>query len=282
MSIFANPKDIKALALDLDGTILAPGVLLKERTIQAVKACQQRGLRIIINTGRTIDGAEPFRAALGIEGPMVYCNGAMVVDMPAGRLLSAVLLDKEAAAFCVDISREMKVYCQVFFPGDTGEKRTKLMAEWEGPEREMYFNHAGIRAELGDIKETLSQPGLKGCIKGMFLAEPEVLTAVRAKIDERFGRSIYSAQTLRTFLEIMDAKASKGQGLELVMNHYSLKSEEIIAFGDEENDLPMFAAAGFSVAPSNAKDNVKAAANRVIGSNAEDGVAVFLEEFFGL
>jgi hydroxymethylpyrimidine pyrophosphatase-like HAD family hydrolase len=66
------------------------------------------------------------------------------------------------------------------------------------------------------------------------------------------------------------------------MEHLSIKKEEIIAFGDEENDLPMFEAAGFSAAPFNAKENVKAKADLVVGSNAEDGVAAFLEEFFGL
>ena len=282
MSISADPKEIKALVLDLDGTILAPGVKLNERTIRAVKACLQRGLKVIINTGRTIDGAEPYRAALGVEGPMVYCNGAIVMDMPEGRVLSMTLLDLEVAAFCVDLSRETGAYYQVFFPGKINKKRTALMAEREGAEREMYFNHAGIRAELGNLKEALSQPGLEGCIKGMFLAEPDVLDALRLKIDKRFGKSIYIAQTLRTFLEIMDSRVSKGQGLKLVMEHYSLKREEILAFGDEENDLPMFAVAGFSAAPFNAKDNVKAAADVVIASNAEDGVAAFLEEFFGL
>jgi len=114
----------------------------------------------------------------------------------------------------------------------------------------------------------------------MFLAEPEVLATLRPKLQERLGKSAYIVQSTPTFLEIMDAKVSKGQGLKFVMEHCSLKSEEVIAFGDEENDLPMFAAAGFSAAPSNAKENVKAAADLVIGSNAEDGVAAFLEEFF--
>ena len=282
MSTFANPNNIKALALDLDGTILAPGVVLSERTIRAVKACQQRGLRIIINTGRSIYSTEPFRAALGIEGPIICCNGAVVADMSAGRLINTILLDKETVAACVDFSREMKVYFQALFPGDIREKRAKFMAEWAGPEREMYYNHAGLRAELGDLKEALSRPELEGCIKGMFLAEPEILTPLRAKIEERFGKNVYIAHTMRTFLEVMDSKASKGEGLKLVMEYYSLKSEEVIAFGDEENDLPMFAVAGFSAATSNGKDNVKAAANIVIGSNAEDGVAAFLEEFFGL
>jgi hydroxymethylpyrimidine pyrophosphatase-like HAD family hydrolase len=66
------------------------------------------------------------------------------------------------------------------------------------------------------------------------------------------------------------------------MEKRGLKPEEIIALGDEENDLPMFSVAGFSVAPANAKDKVKSAASLVIGANTEDGVAAFLEETFGV
>jgi Cof subfamily protein (haloacid dehalogenase superfamily) len=277
-----KPGNIKALALDLDGTLLAPGAVLTERAITAVNKCVKRGLKIIIATGRAIEAAEPFRTLLGAEGPMIYYNGAVVADMPAempkGRILKAALLDKKKAELCVDISRETGIYCQIY---SFSEKRIPLLAERDGPEREMYFKHTGILAELRDLKEALSQRELSGCVKAMFLAEPELLPEVRLRLDERLGR-VYIAQTLRTFLEVMDEGVSKGHGLSFVMERLSLEREEVIAFGDEENDVPMFAEAGFSIAPSNAKDAVKAKADLVIGSNSEDAAAVFLEEFFAL
>jgi Cof subfamily protein (haloacid dehalogenase superfamily) len=278
-----KPANIKALALDLDGTVLAPGAVLSERTIAAVNKCVQRGLKIIIATGRAMEAAERFRAALGAEGPMIYYNGALVAEMPEGRFLQATLLDKKKAEFCVDLSREMEIYCQIYlFNEEVNEKRIPLLAERDGPEREMYHKHTGILAELVDLKEALGRSGISGCVKAMFLAEPDILAELRLPLEKRLGKSVYIAQTLRTFLEVMDAKVSKGQGLSFAMERLSLKREEIIAFGDEENDIPMFADAGFSVAPSNAKDTVKAKADLVVGSNAEDGVAAFLEEFFAL
>ena len=282
MSITVDPKKIKALALDLDGTILGPGGVLSERTLRTIKTCKERGLKLLIATGRAIEAAEPFRSLLGAEGPMIYFNGAVVADMPGGKILKATLLDKDAAVFGMELAREMGVYYQVFFPPRKEDSRIVFMAERDMPEREMYNVHTGIRAELGDLKAALSRPGLPGCVKSMYLAEPEVLDALRLRIDERLGKSVYIAQTLRNFLEIMDAQVSKGQGLRFSMERLAIKPEEVIAFGDEENDLPMFEAAGFSAAPSNAKDNVKAAADIVIGSNTEDGVAAFLEEFFRL
>jgi len=285
MSISADPKTIKALAIDLDGTLLTPGAVLSDRTIKAIKACRELGLRIIITTGRAIEAAEPFRVSLGVEGPMVCYNGAVVVDMPGNRILSSTLMDREAVRFCVDFAREMGLYCQAYFPSGGFDDRNAspriiLKAERDRPEREMYHKHTGLLAELVDLKEELMRPGLPGCVKTMFLAEPEVLAAIRPKLEGHFRGSIYIAQTLRTFLELMNVKVSKGQGLKFVMERCSLKREEVIAFGDEENDLTMFAVTGFSAAPSNAKDAVKAQADIIMGSNAEDGVAAFLEGFF--
>jgi Cof subfamily protein (haloacid dehalogenase superfamily) len=274
-----RPDNIKALAFDLDGTILAPGAVLTERTITAVNKCVKKGLKIVIATGRAIESSESFRAPIGAKGPMIYYNGAMVSEMPECRILKAALLDRIKAGHCVDISRETGIYCQMYL---LNGKKVSLLTEQDGPERKMYYKHSGILAELEDLKETLDRSGASGCVKAMFLAEPETLAELRPRLEDRLGGGVYIAQTLRTFLEIMDAKASKGQALSFVMDRLSLKRDEVIAFGDEENDVPMFAEAGFSVAPSNAKDSVKAKAGMVIGSNAEDGVAVFLEEFFAL
>ena len=282
MSNSSDSKKVKALALDLDGTILAPGAVLSERTIRAVSGCIQRGIKIFIATGRAPEAVEPFRVSLGAEGPMIFFNGALVVEMPGNEILSTTLLDKKVVETGLDISREMGVYYQVYFSGTNEDRRIALMADKNFPERDMYHKNTGMLAELGDLKEVLGHPGLSGCIKAMFLAEPEVLESVRLRLDMRLGKSVYIVKSQPNYLEILNRRVSKGRGLKLAMRHCSLKKEEVIAFGDEENDLPMFAAAGFSAAPSNAKESVKEAADLVISSNAEDGVAAYLEELFGL
>ena len=291
MSIYPDKKAVKALAFDLDGTLLGPGAVLTDRALKAVKSCQARGIRIIVSTGRAIESSEHFRALLGAEGPMIYFNGAVIADMPSGKILKSTLLSIQAAEFCVDLAREMGVYCQIYFPAGVcpagikpaafGEKCI-LAAERDAPELEFYHDKTGIKAELCDLKKALKEPGLEGCVKAMFLTEPEIQTGLRQRLEERFGEALYITSSARTYLEVLNANVSKGRGLKFVMECLSLKSEEVIAFGDEENDSPMFDVAGFSVAPSNAKDSVKARANLVTGSNAEDGVAAFLEEFFGV
>jgi Cof subfamily protein (haloacid dehalogenase superfamily) len=275
-----NPLAIKALALDLDGTALNPEKALSARTLRALRRCREGGLELLIVTGRAVEAAEKYRAAMDARGPMVYFNGAVVADMPGGEVLSATLLDLEAVEFCVGLSRSLGVYYQVFLPGSPQDPRQRLIAESWGPEAEMYLDHTGIRAEICDIREAIAAPGIEGCIKSMFLAEPETQDRIRPRLAERFGGSLYVARTLRTFLEIMNPRVSKGEGLRLALDRRGLRPGEAIAFGDEENDLPLFAAAGFSVAPANAKEPVRQAADLLVPSNAEDGVAAFLEETF--
>jgi Cof subfamily protein (haloacid dehalogenase superfamily) len=276
-----NPRAIKALALDLDGTALMPGNILGGRTLKALKTLMARGMEIIICTGRAIEAAEPYRAALGAEGAMVYFNGAEIADMPAGKVINATLVDLEVIDFCLDLARSMGVHYQIYLP-PAGGNYEALLIDKPAPEAEMYRRHTGIRPVVRNLKEAIAAPGLAGCLKAMYITDPALHDEIRQKLLDRFGNRIYVAQTFPTFLEVMDARVSKGEGLKIAMKYRGLKPEEIIALGDEENDLPLFSIAGFSAAPANAKEKVRAAAGRVFGSNAEEGLAAFLEEVFDI
>jgi Cof subfamily protein (haloacid dehalogenase superfamily) len=276
-----DPGRIKALGLDLDGTVLAPGAVLGGRTKAALKGCIARGVRLIICTGRSVEAAEPYRAALGAEGPLVCYNGAEVLEMPGERLLGAFPLDQEIAGFCVDLARELGLYYQIYFPRDPENPREILMADHDAPEAEMYRAHTGMQAVFGDLKQALASRGAAGCIKTMFLTHQAMMDRIRPQIEERCGGRVYITKTFPTFLEVMAAGVSKGRGLRLAMDHLGLDASQVIALGDEENDLPMFGVAGYALAPANAKAQVRQAADRVIPPCAEEGVASFLEDFFG-
>jgi hydroxymethylpyrimidine pyrophosphatase-like HAD family hydrolase len=280
-----RPETIKALALDLDGTALLPGNIFSRRTLDALKACMKRDIKIIISTGRSVEAAEKYRAVMETEGPMVYFNGAEVVDMPSRKILSASLLAPEAAVFCTELSRSMGIHFQVFLPGKPGDGKKPLSPEFlliekESPEADMYRGHTGLVPVTGDIIQAVSAPGCGGCIKGMFITDPSIHEVIREKLNRRFGNSVAVVRSYPTFLEVMRAGVSKGEGLKTAMTLRGLEAGEVIALGDEENDLPMFGAAGFAAAPANAGEKVKKAADIVIGANSEDGVAAFIEKTF--
>jgi Cof subfamily protein (haloacid dehalogenase superfamily) len=279
-----NPSAIKALALDLDGTTLLPDTSLGDKTVQCLKKLMAGGIQVILSTGRAVEASSRFYTALGAEGPMVFCNGAEVAEVPHIKLISSNLLGFDVVDFGIDLARSMDVHFQALFPPEEGQWEA-LLIEKERPESEMYYRHTGITPVVTDMKAAIAQaaiatPQQKGVVKAMFIAEPAVLAEVRPKLAERFGASIYITGSYPTFLEMMNAGVSKGAGLKTVMECRGLKPEEVLACGDEENDLPMFAVAGFSAAPCTAKERVREAADFIFGPPAEEGLAAFLDKLF--
>jgi len=289
MSKNINPKTIRALAIDLDGTTLLPNTTLGERTRNCIRKLISGGMQIIISTGRAIESAERFRSAMGAEGPMVFFNGAEVADVPSGKILHANMISLDVADYGTDIARDLDIHFQLYLPAgispDTGredpnQRYEALLIEKYGPAAEMYQQHTGVIPVIKDLKTIAAMPHVKGCIKGMFIADPSLHDEIRARMKTRFGDQISVMRSFPTFLEVINTGVSKGEGLRIAMRHRGLKPEEVIAFGDEENDLPMFPVAGFSAAPASAREKIREEADIVYGPIAEEGLAVWLEEMF--
>jgi len=284
-----DQKNIKALAIDLDGTTLLPDTTLGERTRICIRKLISKGMQIIISTGRPIEASERFRSAMGAEGPMVFFNGAEVADVPSGKILYANMINLNVVDYGTDIARDLGVHYQVYLPAgispqtgkeDPGQKWESLLVDRYSPEAEMYYKHTRVTPVVTDLKNITLMPGLKGCVKGMYIADPSLHDEIRKRMYGRFGDKINIMRSFPTFLEVINAGVSKGEGLKIAMLHRGLKPEEVIAFGDEENDLPMFEAAGFSAAPASAREKIRDAADLIYGSNAEEGLAIYLEKIF--
>jgi Cof subfamily protein (haloacid dehalogenase superfamily) len=202
--------------------------------------------------------------------------------MPGHTVLYSALLDPEPARFCAELSRNLGFYYQIYFPGNPDNPRETLLAEQFSSDAESYQERSGIKILMGDLQEALAAPALSGCIKAMFITDLSNHDRIRRELDQRFGNTISVVRSSNTFLEIMSPGVSKGTGLRCALEHLGLTPDQVIAFGDEENDLPLFKTAGFSAAPANAKPEVLQAADFHIPSNTEDGVAAFLGEIFGI
>jgi hypothetical protein len=288
MKRYFDPQKTKALAIDLDGTTLLPDGILGIRTRDCLRELLSRGKRIIISTGRAIESTERYINEIEVRGPMVFFNGAEVADVPSYKMLYTNLISLDVADFGAAIANDLGIHYQIYLPAgfspktgkkDTSQIRETLIINRDGPEAEYYFKHTGVTPIIMDMK-TISALPLEGCVKGMYIADPSLHDEIRRRMNERFGDRINITRSYPTFLEVLNAGVSKGEGLKFIMKHIGLKPEEVIAFGDEENDTPMFPVAGFACAPQNARDKIKEAADFVYGPNTEEGLAVYLEKTF--
>ena len=288
-----DPSKIKALAIDLDGTTLMPDTTLGVRTQKIFHKLIERGMQIIIATGRAVEASWKIINAIGAEGPMVFFNGAEVADLPSGKVLSVNLVRNDIMDFCVDIARSMNIYFQIYLQAGispntgkndpvqncTAQSWEALVIEKAGEESELYQRHTGIVPVVKDLKTVIAAPEMR-IIKGMYIADPSLHDELRQKLNERFNNQINILRSFPAFLEILNAGVSKGEGLKTAMLHRGLKPEEVIAFGDEENDLSMFEAVGFCGAPTGARDKIRRAADFTYPSIEEEGLAAYLEETF--
>ena len=290
MNNIPDPKKIKAIAIDLDGTTLLPGAILGDRTRDCLKKLIAKGIQVIIATGRAIEASEKYINAIGAQGPMVFFNGAEVADIPSCKVLSANMIGLDVVDLCIDVARDLGVYFQVYLPAgispQTGRKDPKqklgaLLIEKPGTESQMYMKHTVVvPTVVKDLKSVAAMPDVQNCIKGMFIAEPPLHDEIRRRVYDHFGDSVSVIRSFPTFLEVLNAGVSKGEGLKIAMQYRELKPQEVIAFGDEENDVSMFTAAGFFGVPESARDKIKEQAGFLIDPNTEEGLASYLESTF--
>jgi len=226
---------IKALALDLDGTILHTDATLSERTVFALRRAIDRGIQVLIVTGRSPRATRGFIASIGTTGPMVFYNGATVMDVPSMTLKAATLLSPDIALGCAEIAQQRDIHFHVFLSDD------RLIYEHHRPEADQYAKRTGLYGgRTGSLLPAFGgRRGFRRVYKGMFIAEAPVLDSLQIELDRRFNGRLYRARSHSTFLEVMAPGVSKGNGLRIALALRGIDPGQTMAFGDAENDLPM-------------------------------------------
>lgn len=262
---------IRAIAVDLDGTVLTSKPALSEGVRTSLQAVLTSGREVIICTGRSPASAEPYRKAIGAEGPMVFWNGAIVAQTPGLQPIHQYTLDSAALLPVFDYAYYKKIYLHCF------TEDGNLYCQEPLPEREIYFQRTGLYAKATDMQELLSSAQGGPVVKAMAIAEPEVLTKLEAKIRQLTGDAFYLTRSQYNFLEILAHKANKGAGLTKVMALRNLKPSQVIAFGDGENDIPLLQAVDWPVAMAGGSPLLPPYALGTAPSADEDGLAQVLQ-----
>ena len=116
----------------------------------------------------------------------------------------------------------------------------------------------------------------------MFIGENDVLKEIAKELDKKLKDKVYYTFSRPVYLEVHSPKVSKANALSFLINKYNIKNEEVMAFGDNNNDIEMLEMAGISVAGENAENVVKEKAKYITKSNIENGVGYFINEYFNL
>lgn len=262
---------IKAIFLDLDGTLNNDQKQITQRTWDALMGAQRQGIRIALASARPSPGLHRERDILRLQeygGILMSYNGGRIVDAATDRILFETAMEQETARQVLK-KLEMLPVTPILDDG-----RQFYVTDENGYKVRYECMNNGMRCTaVGDLAAFLSFAP----VKILMSVIPEKLLNAQQSIRAFLPMELTVVQTAPFYLEVIPAAINKGQGLLDTCRALGISAEETVAFGDAENDIPMLRAAGVGVAMGNAGPEVKAAANSVTQTNNEDGIALWLE-----
>ncbi|MBO1748157.1 MULTISPECIES: sugar-phosphatase [Stenotrophomonas] len=274
MDMGRRQSTIELVAIDMDGTLLDPAHKLTARVKQAIARARTLGVHIVLTSGRPVPGLAPFLHELGIDGDDDYCiacNGGLVQRIGPRETVVEYPLSFDDFVYCEQVAREIGVHFQAL---DAQRMYT--------PNQDISIytvadSHLS-RMPLSYRRVADMDPGMS-FIKLMMIDEPDVLDAAIARLPAALTERFAVLKSAPFFLEVFDHRAGKGPSLQKLAEHLGIDRANVMAIGDQENDLTMLQYAGTSVAMGNAIDAVKAVARFETATNADEGVARAIERF---
>jgi Cof subfamily protein (haloacid dehalogenase superfamily) len=263
----AGLSRVRLVATDLDGTLLDPAGKVTERTARAVAAARANGVHVVPVTGRPPQATWALASAAGL-GPLGVCaNGAVIVDLERAEVLEVSEMAGVIATGLVDLLR--RAVPDILLASDDLERFSHEHGFFEA---QVDWDEA-LEA-VDDIRPVVAT----GCIK--LIARTRVTTAAQLieLLEQELGEVGHVTTSGLDWVDIGAPQVSKAYALERLCERLGVGIDEVVAVGDNHNDLSVLAWASTAMAPANAIPDVLAVVERVLPPNSADGVACLLEE----
>ena len=261
---------IRLLAIDLDGTLVNDRLEMDPRDVAAVKAASGAGVTVVLATGRMFKSSLTYAQPLGLTGPIINYQGAVVREIASGevwhRCELTVPMQQRVLAFAEPRDWHINAYVDELVY--TARPR---------PEADLYARIAMVPYEVvGPLSKWVRQESTKMVLVDL---EPTDVPARIAELTAWMGDVARVTRSLDWFVEVVNPQVSKARALALVADRLGISRADVCAIGDNLNDEDMVRWAGFGVAMGNAPEALKAVAKHVTGRIGEAGVAQAIERF---
>ena len=265
---------IYLVAVDMDGTLLHNDKSISDYTINVLRKIVEKGILLVPASGRPLNGmkAAVLNNVKGIKYA-ICSNGAMLMDVQKEKSISETGIPIEKALEALTYLEQFPV--AVYVHTDRGTFRAEGWEKTGLSEKYPYIRFS--EGNVKNLREFLRTSRVTVMKMGAFALTDELAQKLLEK-----GSPIPGIAFLRSgdgIIELNSTNASKGNALCILCEKLGIQLENVLAIGDNENDISMLQAAGISAAMENAEDDVKQAAKFVAGNNEEDGAAHFLEEW---
>lgn len=270
-------EGIKAVFIDLDGTLLQRVDTISPRNIQAIKRIKEKGILPVITTGRPAYEADFAVRATEADSYMIAMNGlAVYEDYRSHKLLYEAYMQNKASEQIISYLLEQRVFFEVYI-GDRAycQSDVKPLIYDCGMAKDKIRFFLNTMQEVDDLPAYLKEKNVH--INKLFFSKADVenIMPLRRVLDSMKG--VQTLASSENYVEILPEGADKKRAVHAVCRALGLSPEEVMVIGDSENDIGMFDEAATCVAMGNAFPQLKAKANYIAPTNYEDGVAWALE-----
>lgn len=262
----------KALALDLDGTLLTSNNTISDKTKEALIELQERGVKVILASGRPTYGMKQFSEELLLDlydSYLLSFNGGQMIKVKGMEILSEKTLEVEMIHHLYEEALRQGVGLIVY-------EKDKLLCLKPNEYTEIESRITGMPiveiTNKNDIKEK--------SVKCLMTENPDKIQSIESRIADIYQDSLAVYRSAPFFLELVPKGIDKGARLRELVHILDINPSEIVACGDGYNDKTLIEAAGVGVAMGNAVPEIKAIADDVTKSNDEDGIVDIIHRYF--
>jgi Cof subfamily protein (haloacid dehalogenase superfamily) len=265
----------KAVFLDMDGTLLQSDHSVSEPTIAMIRDLTAKGVSVVLVSARPLNAVLPTFHNIGLPAhtPVITLNGSYIVEREQPVL--DVRIDLEVTARVTELVRPFKATIAYYLQR---EWYAEVSDAWTDHEQRIMDVSLGM-APIGELIRGWKNRNLAPN-KMMVMSEPANIAGIQQHLRSIYDGRLNIYPSKATYLEVMDTRGSKANAVRFVSERLGLTPAEIVAMGDNYNDVEMIQFAGMGVAMGNAPEDIKAKARYVTDTNNNDGVRKALEKFF--
>jgi Cof subfamily protein (haloacid dehalogenase superfamily) len=271
-----STADIKLLIVDIDGTIAGKSNQVSNRVKTAIRAAQAKGVRVGIATGRMYKSALRFHHEIGADFPLIAYQGAWIQDPATGTTHRHLPVPVKIARELIDYFEQSHLFDKLSLHVYLGDR---LYVREINPDTELYVGRSGIEATpVGDLRQVLTDLPTK--ILAMS-EDIDLIDSLLLDLRHRYPQdTLHITTSVPIFLEATQSGVNKGSAIDYIATKLlGISAANVLAIGDNFNDVEMIDYAGIGVAMGNAPDDVRAIADWVAPHIEADGVAAAIEKF---
>ncbi len=271
----SSTAPIKLAIVDIDGTIAGDSNQVSPRVKQAIAAAQAQGVRVGIATGRMYKSALRFHHEIGADMPLIAYQGAWIQDPATGTIHRHSPVPIAIAKELIDYFEQSDLFDRLSIHVYRDDC---LYVREVNPDTKLYIGRSGIEViPTPDLRTVLTDRPTKILAMSSDIA---LIQSLLTELRQRYSPSeLHVTTSVPIFLETTQAGVNKGTAIDYLVQDLGITAENVLAIGDNYNDVEMLAYAGIGVAMGNAPADVQALGNWVAPDIEADGVAVAIEKF---